>query len=279
MITPRRTKTHHRISPTPMPLWTAIREVLSAQDLFTLLLTRELRIRYKQTALGIVWVVLQPLVPAIIFAFVFGAFARLPSSGMPYLLFALSGLVLYGLFSGSVGRAAGSLLRDSHLVTRVYFPRAVLPLASGTAALLDFAIGFGVLLVAMMAMGQAPPFTVLFVPLIAGLAGIFGLGFALGVSALSAHYRDFNHAIPFLLQVVLFASPVVYSLDLVPASVLWLYGLNPLVALIGAFRWAVLGAPSPELLHIAAGSLTGSAIVVAGVLIFLRFSRDVADVV
>lgn len=270
---------HNRISPAPMSLWSGIRELLGSGDLFVLLLNRELQVRYKQTALGVVWVILQPLVPAIIFAVVFGTFARLPSSGAPYLLFAMSGLVIYTLFSGVVTRAGGSLVRDSQLVTRVYFPRAILPLASGSAAFVDFIIGLAVLMVVMIGLGHPPSVAALLVPIIAVITGCVGLAVGLAVSALMAHYRDFGHAVPFALQLLLYASPVVYSLELLPASATWLYGLNPLVPLIEAFRWALLGTPPPAMSHIVAGSITAVALVVVGVIVFSRVSRDVADVI
>jgi lipopolysaccharide transport system permease protein len=270
---------HYRISPEPMSLASGIRELLGSRDLFALLLHRELQVRYKQTALGVVWVILQPLVPAIIFALVFGTFARLPSSGMPYLLFALSGLVIYSLFAGIVTRAGASLVRDSQLITRVYVPRAILPLATGSAAFVDFLIGLAVLVVVMVGLGQIPSITLIFVPLVAALTGCLGLAFGLAVSALTAHYRDFGHAVPFVLQLLLYASPVVYSLELLPASFAGLYALNPLVPLIEGFRWAVLGTPAPELGHILSGSITGAVIVVVGILVFSRVSRDMADVI
>jgi lipopolysaccharide transport system permease protein len=276
---PRHPEIHHRISPQPMSLWSGLRELLQSRDLFMLLLNRELQVRYKQTALGVVWVILQPLVPAIIFAVVFGTYARLPSSGTPYLLFALSGLVIYTLFSGIVSRASGSIVRDSQLVTRVYFPRVVLPLASGSAAFIDFIIGLAVLLAVMIGLGHSPSVSALLVPIIAVLTGCFGLAVGIAVSALMAHYRDFGHAVPFALQLLLYASPVLYSLELLPASVRGLYALNPLVALVEAFRWAILGTPAPEVSHIVLGSMTAVAVVAVGVMVFTRASQDVADVI
>jgi lipopolysaccharide transport system permease protein len=270
---------HYRITQEPMSFATGIRELLRSRDLFALLLNRELQVRYKQTALGIVWVILQPLVPAIIFAVVLGLFARLPSSGVPYLLFAMSGLVIYGLFSGIISRAGGSLVRDSHLVTRVYFPRAVLPLAAGTAAFVDFLIGLSLLVIVMIALGHFPSIALLFVPFIASATACIAFAFGLAVSALTAHYRDFSHAVPFALQLLLYASPVLYSLELLPASVAGLLALNPLVPLIEAFRWALLGTPPPEPSHILTGTIAAVAAIALGLLVFSRVSRDVADVI
>lgn len=270
---------HFRISPEPMSLRSGIREFLDSRDLFTLLLNREVQVRYKQTALGIVWVILQPLVPAIIFATVLGTFARLPSSGTPYLLFALSGMVIYNLFSGIVTRAGGSMVRDSQLITRVYFPRAVLPLASGSAAFVDFIISLVVLLAVIIGTGHPPTILALLVPIIAALTGIVGLAVGLAVSALMAHYRDFGHAVPFALQLLLYASPVLYSLELLPASLAGLLAVNPLVALIESFRWALLGTPPPEVGHVVVGSITAVAAISIGIIVFSRASENVADVI
>jgi lipopolysaccharide transport system permease protein len=256
-----------------------MRELLGARDLFVILLGRELRVRYKQTALGVVWVVLQPLVPAIIFAVVFGSFARLPSAGAPYLLFALSGLVLYGLFSGAVTRAGGSLIRDGGLVTKIYFPRELLPLASGSAGVVDFLVGLAVILVAMVAFGQALPATAMAIPVIVALTLALALGIGMAVAALSAHYRDFTIVVPFVLQLLLYGSPVVYSMEILPHSLANLLALNPLVPLIEAFRWSLLGTPAPTADRIILGSASGLLMIAAGLFVFSRASRDMADVI
>lgn len=249
------------------------------RDLFRILFERELKVRYKQTALGVIWVVLQPLVPAVIFAVVFGRFARLPSAGSPYFLFALCGLVVYGLFSGAVGRAGSSLVRDGQLITKIYFPRAVLPVASGAAAIVDFLVGFLLILVLMVASGRMPGLTIIAVPLVVVATLGLALGLGLAVAALSAHYRDFGHVVPFVLQLLLYGSPVVYSMELLPASFANVYALNPLVPLIEGFRWCLLGTPAPTVDQIVLGTVSGLAMVAAGILIFSRASRDIADVI
>jgi lipopolysaccharide transport system permease protein len=270
---------HHRISPEPAPIRERIGELLGARDLFMILLGRELRVRYKQTALGVVWVLLQPLVPAIIFAVVFGSFARLPSAGAPYLLFALSGLVLYGLFSTAVSRAGTSLVRDGGLISKVYFPRVVLPLASGSAGVVDFLVGLAVILVLMVALGQALTVAVIAIPLIVGLTLTLALGLGIAISALSANYRDFGYVVPFVLQLLLYGSPVAYSMEILPSSFANAYALNPLVPLIEAFRWALLGTPAPTAGQILLGSVSGAVMIVAGILVFSRATRDIADVI
>ena len=273
------TLVRHTISPQPPPLGERLRELSQSRDLYVLLVGRELQVRYKQTALGVIWVLLQPLVPAIIFAVVFGAFARLPSAGAPYLLFALSGLVIYGLFSSAVSRAGASLIRDGQLITKIYFPRAVLPLASGSAGLVDFLVGFAVVLALMAAFGYWPTAAFLAIPLIIALTLALALALGLAVAALSAHYRDFGHLVPFVLQLLLYGSPVAYSMEILPSSLANVYALNPLVPLIEAFRWSLLGTPPPTVDQIVLGSASGLVMVVVGILVFSRASRDMADVI
>jgi len=270
---------HYRISAESPPVATRLRELWDARDLFVLLVGREIKVRYKQTALGVAWVVVQPLVPAIIIAVVLGTFARLPSAGQPYLLFALSGFVVFGLFASAVSRAATAFIRDGQLVTRIYFPRALLPLASGSASIVDFAVSFVVLIALMFLLGQTPTPGIAAVPLVALLTIGLALALGLAISALSAHYRDFALAVPFVLQLLLYASPVVYSMELVPASIRPLYSLNPLVPLIEGFRSALLGTPGPTGLEILGAAVTGSAVAAIGILVFMRASRDIADVI
>ena len=270
---------HHRISPEPPPLSERVRDLLGARDLFVLLLRRELQVRYKQTALGVGWIVLQPLVPAVLLAIVFGAFARLPSAGSPYFLFALSGFVLYQFFASAVNRTGASLIKDAGLITKVYFPRAVLPLANGAAGVVDFVIGLTLLLVLALLSGRPFTATVLLVPVIASATLVMAIGIGMGVAALNAHFRDFGYVVPFALQVLLYGSPVMYSLELVPREWQDVIAVNPLVGLIEAFRWSVLGTAAPSSTHVLAGLTSGAALVVVGLVVFNRASRDMTDVV
>jgi lipopolysaccharide transport system permease protein len=244
-----------------------------------LLVGRELQVRYKQTALGIVWVILQPLLPALILTVVFGTFARLPSAGAPYLLFALSGFILYGLLAGSVSRAASSLIRDGQLLSKVYFPRALLPLASGSAAVVDFVVGLVVVLMLMVAFRAPLTPALLAVPVIAALTLALALGLGMAVAAMSAHYRDFSHLVPFVLQLLLYGSPVVYSLEILPPGLTNILAVNPLVPLLEAFRWALLGTPGPTGQQILIGAASGAVIIVVALVTFNRASRDLADVI
>jgi lipopolysaccharide transport system permease protein len=270
---------HHTISANTPSLATQAGELWRSRDLFVLLLGREIRVRYRQTALGVAWVVLQPLVPALIVAVVLGGFAGLPSAGSPYLLFALSGFVLFGLFAGAVSRAATSFIRDGQLVARIYFPRSLLPLAGGSATLVDFAVAVALLVAFVLAFGKPILPSFVLVPVIAALTLGLALAVGLGIAAVNAHYRDAAIAVPFGLQLLLYASPVVYSTELVPASVRPLYALNPLVPLVEAFRAALLGTPWPTTGEIAGGAIIGIGAAGLAILTFLRASRDLADVV
>ena len=212
-------------------------------------------------------------------AVVFGAFAKLPSSGSPYVLFALSGMVIFGLFSNAVTRAGSAFIRDGQLVAKVYFPRALLPLGSGAASIVDFGVGFAALLAIMLATGYAPPLAIIIAPIVALAALCLGLAVGLAVSALSAHYRDFAIAVPFALQVLLYASPVVYSAELIPAGLQPLYNLNPLVAITEAFRASVLGTEMPSGPDAAISGAIGLLIIVISVVVFARVSRDLTDII
>jgi lipopolysaccharide transport system permease protein len=270
---------HHTISPEAPPIAERLNDLLGSRDLFLLLVSRELQLRYKQTALGAVWVVLQPLIPALILTVVFGTFARLPSNGAPYLLFVLSGFVLYGLVAGGISRAGSSLVRDGQLIAKVYVPRALLPLAGGAAALVDFFVGLVVLGVIIVGFGKPLTLALLLVPIIAALALTFALAIGLAVAALSANYRDFGHVVPFGLQLLLYASPIAYSLEILPRSLYDVVGLNPLVPLVEAFRWTLLGTPPPSAIHMLFGSIVGVLLVIAGVYVYMHASRDLADVI
>lgn len=272
-------KIHHRISPEAAPLRERLVDLIAARELGVMLFRRELQVRYKQTALGIAWVILQPLVPALIFAAVLGVFAGLPSSGTPYVLFALTGLVLYSLFSNIVARAGGSLLRDAPLIGKVYFPRAVLPIATGLAGLVDFMVGFVVLVVLAVLLDQPVTMTILVVPLVIAATCLLAMGVALAVAGLGVRYRDAHLAVPFALQLLLYGSPVLYSLEILPPQLSELVGLNPLVPLIETFRWAVLGTPGPTGVHILLGLASAALLVVVGLGAFGRATRDLADVI
>jgi lipopolysaccharide transport system permease protein len=253
-------------------------ELWRYRDLFWAFVERDIRLRYRQTFLGIAWVILQPLAASAIFATVFGAFAGLPSDGVPYFLFVFAGILPWNLFSGGVQRAGNSLVANAALVTKIYFPREIIPASSAFAVVLDFAVA-GLLFLAALVVGGRPLFpTMLALPLFAFLALSTSVGVSLLFSALNVYYRDFAHALQFVLQVWLFATPVAYSSTLIPAEWSALYGLNPMVGVIEGFRWATLGGAFPAL-HVLEAALLSALLLALGATVFERVERSFADVI
>jgi len=240
---------------------------------------RDIKLRYKQTVLGVVWVVLQPLVAALIFAVMFGRFAKLPSDGHPYLLFVFAGVVIWNYFAAVLQRGGNSLLADSRLITKVYFPRLIVPLASTFSAMIDLAVSLTVLGVLLMIYGVMPTWRLLTLPLFIGLAALTATGVSLWLTALNVRYRDFVHAMPFMLQVWMFASPVAYATSIVPEQWRLLYGLNPAVAFIEGLRWAVLGTSSITRETVALAVAIATMIFISVAFVFRRVERGFADTV
>jgi len=261
--------------------WAAVdlRELWKYRDLLMILAGRDIKLRYKQTVLGVIWVVLQPLVAALIFTVMFGRFARLPSDGHPYLLFVFAGVVVWNYFASVIQRAGNSLVTDSRLITKVYFPRLIVPLASTFSAMIDLAVSLTVLGALMMIYSVTPTWKLLTLPLFIALAAITATGVSLWLTALNVRYRDFVHAMPFLLQVWMFASPVAYATSIVPEQWRLLYGLNPAVAFIEGARWAVLGTSSITPQTVALAVALSSAVFVGGAFFFRRVERGFADTV
>jgi lipopolysaccharide transport system permease protein len=256
-----------------------LREVWQYRDLLGILAGRDVKLRYKQTALGVVWVVLQPLVTALIFAVIFGRFAKLPSNGTPYFLFVFCGLLPWSLFSGALTRAGNSLIGDARLISKVYFPRLLIPLASTGAVLVDFCVGLGVMAVLMALYHVTPTWHILLLPAFLLLTLIGATGVSLCLSALNVQYRDFMYAMPFLIQVWMFASPVAYAGKLIPQKYLLIYSLNPAAGYIEGFRWCLLGRSTLTPLMVAVTIVLSVAVLIGGAFIFRRVERRFADVV
>jgi len=261
--------------------WAAVDlgELWKYRDLLMILAGRDIKLRYKQTVLGVVWVVLQPLVAALIFTVMFGRFAKLPSDGHPYLLFVFGGVVVWNYFAGVLQRAGNSLITDSRLITKVYFPRLVIPLASTFSAMIDLAVSLTVLGILMMIYGVTPTWRLLTLPLFIALAAMTATGVSLWLAALNVRYRDFVHAMPFLIQVWMFASPVAYATSIVPEQYRLAYGLNPAVAFIEGTRWAILGTSSVTVETVAIAVVLSLAVFVGGAFFFRRVERGFADTV
>lgn len=261
--------------------WAALelRELWQFRDLMIILTMRDVKLRYKQTALGVVWVLLQPLIASLIFAVIFGRFANLPSDGVPYLLFVFAGLLAWNLFAGALQRAGNSLIGDSKLISKVYFPRMVIPIASSAAVLVDFAVALVVMFGLLLFQGWPLTWNILALPALLLILLLLCVGVSLFISALNVYYRDFMYALPFVIQVWMYASPVVYSVDLLPDVVKPFYALNPLVGIIDGFRWALLGTGEFPAVSVALALVIGIIVFIAGGLVFQRVEQNFADVV
>jgi lipopolysaccharide transport system permease protein len=265
----------------PPKRWTGLgwAELLSARELLYFLTKRELQVRYKQSIFGVSWAVLQPLVYAFVFALFFGQLANVPSDGFPYPVFALAGLVPWMFVSQAVSQGAGSLVADANLLSKVYFPRLVIPLAKTMSLLVDFLIALGVLCVMVAIYGATPSIGLVTVPALMLLAWVTASGVAIGFGALNVMYRDVQVAVPLLVQLWLFASPIAYPSSLIPGNWQYVYALNPMVTVIDGMRWAFLGSHAPSV-AVAACSVAGALVVLTvSVLYFRRAERFFADVV
>jgi lipopolysaccharide transport system permease protein len=254
-----------------------LREIWDYRDLLYFFVWRDVKVRYKQTAIGILWVVLQPLLTMLVATLFFGRLAKLPSQGLPYSVFCFAGLVPWTYFSTSLLNVTNVVVENQRVITKVYFPRLILPVSAALSGLVDFSIGFVVLFVYTLVFGIHPTFTILFVPLLLLLAILTVLGVGLWLSALNALYRDVRYLIPFLIQFWTLASPVYYSSQLVPQRYRWLYGLNPMAGVIDGFRWALTGrGPAPSSVLIASVAMVLFA-VVGGLAFFNRMEGSIAD--
>lgn len=249
------------------------------RELLYFLAWRDMRVRYSQAFLGVLWAVLQPLVLMALFTFVFGRVARLDSDGLPYPLFALAALVPWQLFSSSVANATESIVSNERVVTKIYFPRVLLPFASVLAALADFAIAFVLLLILMTFNGFVPPAAVVLLPLFLALAIVTALGIGVWLAALNTEFRDFRYVTPFLLQAWFFATPIVFSITAVPERLRPLLSINPMTAVVEGFRWTLLGGTAPAVSTVAISTAVAVAILLSGLLWFRRLDDRIADIV
>ncbi|MBN1565869.1 MAG: ABC transporter permease [Anaerolineae bacterium] len=279
-ITPPRSTSHHtHIQPASGWLNLNARELWAYRDLFWILMLRDVKVRYKQTLLGVVWVILQPLTAALIFAVIFGRFADLPSGDTPYMLYVFIAMLPWNIFSGALQRAGTSLISDSRLISKVYFPRIVIPIASSSAVLIDFCVAFIVGLFLMTGYGVYPTWRWLILPLCLILVLILTLGVALFFSALNVYYRDFMYALPFIIQVWMYASPIAYSTEIVPDSVRSFYALNPMAGIIDGFRWSLLGLDKFPTTSVGISVILTFVAFSVGLLVFQRIEDNFADVI
>lgn len=265
----------------PPSKWAAInvREVWEFRDLLLRFTIRDLKLRYKQTALGVTWVVLQPLLGAGILSFVFGSVANLPSDGVPYFVFAYVGMVVWTLFSQVLTRSSNSLVANAGLVSKIFFPRVVLPLSTAGSAMVDFivALALGVVVIALG--GVTPGWAVLTLPLWVALALLLAVGLGLAAGALMVRFRDIAQILGVTTQLLLYATPVAYAISAVPESARRAVELNPLTAVVTGFRWAAVDTPPPSTASVVWAIVASLITFLAGGLIFASRERRFADVI
>jgi lipopolysaccharide transport system permease protein len=269
---------------TPPSRWWVIPfgELWAYRELLYFFVWRELKVRYKQTVVGAAWAVIQPFMTMLIFSLFFGKLANIPSGGLPYPVFYYSALLPWMYFSSSLQNATGKIVENQNVITKVYFPRLLLPISSIVSGLVDFAISFLMFVAIMIYYRIHPGRAILMLPIFLLLAVLTALGVGLWLSALNAIYRDVRYVVPFLVQFWMFASPVVYPGSLVTAKWpkwAWLYGLNPMVGVIEGFRWSLTGTGNPPGRMVLASSVAVFVVLVCGLMYFQKMETTIADVV
>lgn len=261
--------------------WVALQlaELWRYRELLYFLTWRDIKVRYKQTALGAAWAIIQPFFTMVVFSLFFGRLAKVPSDGVPYPIFAYAGLVPWTFFANGLNQSSASIVGSANLIRKVYFPRLAVPLASVLAGVVDFLLAFAILL-AMMAYYSVPvTAATLWLPLFVVLALVTALGVGLWLSALNVKYRDIRYVVPFLTQFWMFATPIAYPSSLLPEEWRTVYAINPMVGVVESFRWALAGtdtAPGPM---IAVSAATSVLILIGGAFYFRRMEKDFADIV
>lgn len=263
----------------PRPGWRLIdwRELRHYRDLYYFLVLRDIRVLYAQTVLGFSWAILQPLFSMVVFSVVFGRLAEIPSDGIPYPVFSYAGLVPWTYFANALTGASQSLLSNANMLSKVYFPRLVIPLTPVTAKLVDFAIALAILFVLMAWFGLWPTWQIVWLPLLVLLMAVTAAGAGMALAALGIQYRDVRFAIGFVVQALMYAAPVVWPASLVPEGYRWLYGLYPMAGVIEGFRAALIGVTPMPWDLILPGAASALAIFLAGAIYFRSMERTFAD--
>ena len=276
---------NHQVVIEPSKGWYSLQlgSIWQYRELLYFLVWRDIKVRYKQTALGVTWVILQPVVSMVVFTILFGYLLQVPSGDVPYPIFSYVALLPWNYFASSINKSSTSLIQNTNLVTKVYFPRMVIPISSVLSGLVDFAIGFLILIILMFIFKVPPAPSILFLPAFLFLAMLTALGFGFWLSALNVRYRDVNYLVPFILQIWMYLTPVIYGVDLIPEPYRFLLALNPMTAVVEGFRWALLGphfesaqAPGTILLFSFLMSIT---VLITGAVFFRRTERTFADVI
>jgi lipopolysaccharide transport system permease protein len=255
-----------------------LRDLWQYRDLLYILTLRDIKVRYKQTVLGILWAIIQPLFMMIIFTLFFGKLAKIPSDGIPYPLFAYAGLLPWTFFSNALNSSGNSLVGNSSLITKVYFPRMIIPIAAVGSGLLDFVISFGLLVLLMLYYGVGFSPNILMLPILTLLTALLTIGIGMWISALNVKYRDVRYALPFLIQLWMFATPIIYPSSLIPEKWRWLFRINPLTGLIEGYRSAIFGKPF-DLIGLGISIFFIFIVLIYSAYTFRQMERSFADIV
>ena len=254
-------------------------ELWEYRDLLYIMVWRDLKARYRQTALGPFWIILQPIVSMVLYTILFGYIAKLPSDGIPYSVFSYVGLMPWGFFSGALGVGAGSLSSGKDLISKIYFPRFLNPLSRTIGSLIDLSIEFIILVLLLIYYRLQPTWGIVLIPLFLFIAASTGLGFGMLFCGLIVKYRDFGNLVGYISRIWMYTVPVVYSVTLIPEQWRFLYSLNPMYSVIVGFRWALTGTEPPSPLNVAINTITGIILFFIGFSIFKRVERDIVDLI
>jgi lipopolysaccharide transport system permease protein len=256
-----------------------LRDIWIYRELVFFMIWRDIKVRYKQTLLGAAWAVIQPVLTMLVFNFVFGTVAKVPTEGIPYPIFSYAALLPWGLFSAALNNASRSLTTNQNMVSKIYFPRLVLPLSSVLGGLVDFAIAFLILIVLMIYYRITPTTAIWTLPLFLVLTVVTALGVALWLSAINVQYRDVNYVLPFLTQFWLFLTPVAYSANVISAKWQFVYSLNPMAGVVNGFRWALLGTHTGPNMNMVVSICISLIFLVSGLFYFRSMERTFADTI
>jgi lipopolysaccharide transport system permease protein len=270
---------HLRIKPSTGFVSLKLKEFWEYRELLYFLIWRDIKVRYKQTVLGVMWAVIQPLMTMVVFSIFFGKLGKMASDGLPYPLFSFAALVPWTLFANGLTQGTNSLIGSSNLIKKVYFPRLIIPTATVLAGAVDFFIAFAVLILLMLGYGIMPNLNILWLPFFFLLTLVTSLGVSLWLSALNVEYRDIKYVIPFLTQIWLFATPIAYSSSLLDEPWRSVYGINPMVGVVDGFRWALLGTNSEPGMMIFISSFAALILLISGAFYFRRMERNFADLI
>jgi len=270
---------HLRIEPSRGFVPLKLKDLWDYRELLYFLVWRDIKVRYKQTALGVLWAIIQPVMTMVVFSIFFGNLAKLSSDGIPYPIFSFAALVPWTLFSNGLAQATNSLVASSNLIKKVYFPRLIIPIATVLAGVIDFLLAFGVLLILMLYYGITPTIHTLWLPVLLVLTVVVSLAVSLWLSALNVQYRDIKYVIPFLTQIWLFATPIAYSSTLLTEPWRTLYGLNPMVGVVEGFRWALLGTNTQPGMMALVSAVAAILLLLSGAFYFRRMEKTFADTI